>query len=210
MVGLKDHDHIVGIIARGNAAEVKERPRSDTDLTSAQAGMPGASASSRVAALVTRARNCAPPMSMAMRSESASSSVIARDDALEIVPHAQMLRHLRRHDEVAREQLHAQRRARRDVRAACTLSSPRPPVRGSVRSLRPAPSTTPSRMAPTASGPMSARSCAIEAHCADAALRDHGTGLHQHDVGREPQHLVELVAHVHHRNRQPVAQAISR
>ena len=38
----------------------------------------------------------------------------------------------------------------------------------------------------------------IEAHRADFALRGDGSRLHEHDVRREPQDLIELVAHVDH------------
>ena len=51
--------------------------RSDTDLTSAHAGIPGTSESSRVADLVMRAMICVPPISIDMRSEFASSPAIA-------------------------------------------------------------------------------------------------------------------------------------
>ena len=42
----------------------------------------------------------------------------------------------------------------------------------------------------------------VQAHFADSALSDGLSGFHEHDVGREPQDLIEAVADVNHGDRQ--------
>ena len=47
-----------------------------------------------------------------------------------------------------------------------------------------------------------------QAQRVDRSLRQHLARLEQHHVGRELQHLLELVTHVHHRDGEPVAQRL--
>ena len=68
------------------------------------------------------------------------------------------------------------------------------------------PSTVPSTMAPTASAPMIARRPGFRLMSAMPPWAMVLPRFHQHEMGREPQDLVEIMADVHHRDGQLIAQ----
>ncbi len=89
-----------------------------------------------------------------------------------------------------------------------TCSVPRPTASSALPSAGSSRVTTPSTTAPTSSVPIMLVQLRAQAHLVHRAVCRHAAAIEQHQVRGEAQHLLELVAHVHHGDRQPIAQRL--
>ena len=192
------------LTAPSRAAPVRKAwPRVETALISVHTASPGASASASTRALGD-AREHSAPADVDLHQHRPASSLATRSRCRERVAHAQppapaaVARMTSRASTCRRTRAPGLRAAQAHLQRAGADGE----LRAALRRIHRV--TTPSMTAPT----RSLRDDGLRSpdagspRCTGPSV-EHPAALEQHQVRREAQHLVELVAHVHHRDREP-------